>query len=178
MNSPLCTRRRATGFTLVELMIATSISGILASIAYPSFSGVLQKVRRTEAMVAMLQLQQGQERWRSGSARYGTLAEVGVASAVPGRHYLLSVVDPSATGHVAVAQAIEAQARDRACRYLLLGIESGNVSYRPGETEAATNDEQANRKCWNQPKNCSYPGAASAGGGVGRTVWPTMRLQM
>jgi Tfp pilus assembly protein PilE len=100
-------------------------------------------------MVAMLQLQQAQERWRSASRRYGTLAEVGVASVVPGRNYVLSVADPSATGYVATAQATGAQARDRACRYLLLGIEGGNTSYRSGETAAASNDEQVNRKCWN-----------------------------
>jgi DNA-binding Lrp family transcriptional regulator len=28
------------------------------------------------------------------------------------------------------------------------------------------------------PKNRSYPGAASAVGGVGRPIWPTMRWQM
>jgi hypothetical protein len=30
----------------------------------------------------------------------------------------------------------------------------------------------------NEPKNSSYPGAASTGGGVGKAVWPTMRWQM
>jgi type IV pilus assembly protein PilE len=142
-------RRHASGFTLIEAMIAAAISGVLASVAYPSFSAALQKVRRSEAMAAMLQLQQAQERWRSASHRYGTLAEVGVASAVPGRNYVLSVSDPSATGYVATAEATGAQARDRACRYLLLGIESGNVSYRSGDTSAAVNGEQENRKCWN-----------------------------
>ena len=29
-----------------------------------------------------------------------------------------------------------------------------------------------------EPKNSSYRGAESAGGGVGRPIWPTMRLQM
>jgi hypothetical protein len=29
-----------------------------------------------------------------------------------------------------------------------------------------------------QPKNSSYPGAASVGGGIGRPIWPTMRWQM
>jgi type IV pilus assembly protein PilE len=142
-------RRPAAGFTLLETMIATAISAVLASVAYPSFSAALHKVRRTEAMVAMLQLQQAQERWRSGSHRYGTLAEVGVASAVPGRNYLLSVTEPSITGYVAIAEASGAQARDRTCRYLRLGIESGNVSYRSGETAAAANAEEENRKCWN-----------------------------
>jgi hypothetical protein len=28
------------------------------------------------------------------------------------------------------------------------------------------------------PKNRSYPGAESVGGGVGRPIWPTMRWQM
>jgi hypothetical protein len=29
-----------------------------------------------------------------------------------------------------------------------------------------------------EPKNSSYPGAASVGGGVGRPICPTMRWQM
>ena len=28
------------------------------------------------------------------------------------------------------------------------------------------------------PKNCSYPGAESTGGGIGRSIWPTIRWQM
>ena len=100
-------------------------------------------------MVAMLQLQQAQERWRSGSNHYGTLAEVGVASAVPGGNYLLSLSDLTATGYRAIAQGKGAQAHDSACRYLILAFESGNLSYHSGETEAAANGEQANRKCWN-----------------------------
>ena len=69
-----CTPPPHAGFTLIELMIATSVSGVLSSIAYPSFSGALQKVRRTDALVAMMQVQQAQERWRANNSRYGTLA--------------------------------------------------------------------------------------------------------
>ena len=150
MNSSPCARHHSAGFTLIELMIATSISGVLASVAYPSFSGALQKMRRTEALVAMIQVQQAQERWRSASSRYGTLAEVGVASAVPGRNYLLSVAEPAATGYVAIAQATGAQAADRQCRYMKLSVESGNLTYESGDTEAAANNAQQNRQCWNQ----------------------------
>ena len=38
--------RRAAGFSLVELLVATSISGVLASIAYPTFTGSVHKIRR------------------------------------------------------------------------------------------------------------------------------------
>ena len=149
MNTCPFVRRRSAGFTLIEVMVATSISGLLASVAYPSFSGVLQKVRRSEALVAAMQIQQAQERWRAGSNRYGTLAEVGVGSVAPGRNYLLSVSAPSATGYVALAQATGFQAGDRLCRYMKLSVDGGNTVYSSGETEAATNNTQGNRQCWN-----------------------------
>lgn len=38
-------RRRAVGFTVVELMIALAIVGILASIAFPAYNGYREKVR-------------------------------------------------------------------------------------------------------------------------------------
>ncbi len=150
MKSSAATRRRAAGFTLVEVMVATSISGVLASLAYPSFSGAVQKVRRSEALVAMVQLQQAEERWRSASSRYGTLAEVGEVSIAPGRHYLLSVAEPSANGYVAIAAATGSQAGDRLCRYMKMSVDGGNAIYSSGETEATANDAQGNRQCWNQ----------------------------
>lgn len=149
MKNALSLRRRNAGFTLVEVMIATAVSGLLASVAYPSFSGTLQKVRRSEALVAAMQIQQAQERWRSGSNRYGTLAEVGVASVALGRNYLLSVSEPNATGYVALAQATGFQAGDRMCRYMKLSVDGGNAVYSSGETEATANDAQGNRQCWN-----------------------------
>ena len=141
---------RQRGFTLIELMIATSVSGVLASVAYPSFSGALHKVRRTEALVAMVQLQQAEERWRSGNSQYGSLAEVGVASVAPGRNYMLSVARQSATGYEALATATGSQATDRTCRFLKFSIDAGNGTYSSGQTEAVDNNAQANRQCWNQ----------------------------
>jgi type IV pilus assembly protein PilE len=141
--------RRVAGFTLVETVIATSIAGVLASVAYPSVAAALQKVRRSEALVAMMQLQQAEERWRSASARYGTLAELGLPSIATGGHYQLAVNDATGSGYVAVAQAIGAQSGDRQCRYLKLTLDAGNPSYRSGATEAVDNGTAANRQCWN-----------------------------
>ena len=143
-------RRRSTGFTLIEVMVATSITGVLASVAYPSFSGALHKVHRTEALVAVIQLQQAQERWRSGNSQYGSLAEIGVPSVAPRRNYLLSVARQSATGYEVMAAATGTQASDRSCRYLKFTVDAGNTAYASGDTEAVTNNAQANRQCWNQ----------------------------
>ncbi|HMN76794.1 MAG TPA: type IV pilin protein [Burkholderiaceae bacterium] len=142
-------RRRQAGFSLVELTIATAVSGVLASVAYPSYSAVAQKMRRTEALVSMIQVQQAQERWRSGNGRYGTIAEIGAAGAVAGRSYDFSVGALSASGYEVLAVATGAQARDIRCRFLRLVVDGGNVSTRSGSDDATDNPPQADRKCWN-----------------------------
>ena len=43
------------GFTLIELMVAMAVAGILAATAYPSFAGPLFKARRTDGITALLQ---------------------------------------------------------------------------------------------------------------------------
>ncbi len=149
MKSCKSSRRGNRGFTLVEMMVATSISGVLASVAYPSVSSALYKIRRSEALVAVMQLQQAQERWRSASSRYASLAELGLPSTAPGGNYRLSIAEPAANGYVAVAQATGTQAADRLCRYMKLSVDAGNLTYSSGETDAAANDAQVNRQCWN-----------------------------
>ncbi|MEX6435586.1 type IV pilin protein, partial [Escherichia coli] len=39
-------RRSVQGFTLVELMVAVAVVGILAAVAYPSYSESVRKGRR------------------------------------------------------------------------------------------------------------------------------------
>ena len=50
------------GFTLVELMIAVAIVGILASIAYPSYQDSVRKSRRADAKGALLGFANAMER--------------------------------------------------------------------------------------------------------------------
>jgi type IV pilus assembly protein PilE len=48
--------QRKTGFALMELMIVVAIVGILAAIAYPSYVDQVNKVRRTDAQTALIEL--------------------------------------------------------------------------------------------------------------------------
>ena len=141
-------RRRAAGFTLIEMLAAVSITGVLASIAYPSFEAPIQKARRTDALVALMQLQMAEARWHSYNRRYATLDELGAVSVSANRHYTLQVVSVDDDGFALRATATGLQARDQACRYLTLSVSGANVVQASGPSADATNPAAANRRCW------------------------------
>jgi type IV pilus assembly protein PilE len=62
--------RRSHGFTLIELMIAVAIVGILARLAYPAYMQSVRKSHRADAKAALLDLAQREERYRSTANVY------------------------------------------------------------------------------------------------------------
>lgn len=68
----------ANGFTLMELMITVVIIGILASIAYPSYTRYVAETRRSDATINLLRIAALQEKFFTECGRYAdTLGAAG-----------------------------------------------------------------------------------------------------
>jgi len=142
--------RRSAGFTLIETMIAVGIAGVVSGIAYPSLEAQVLRARRTDALVALLQAQLAQERFRANNASYGSLAEVGVRPTSPSGHYQVAVVSSDAAGFELLASAVASQARDTRCRHLRLAFADATLTYASGSDANTTNGTAANRACWSR----------------------------
>jgi type IV pilus assembly protein PilE len=66
------------GFTLIELMVAVAIVGILAAIAIPSYQESMRKSRRADAEAALFSLANGLER---NFTQFNTYCDTGTTSA-------------------------------------------------------------------------------------------------
>lgn len=131
--------RRAAGFTLMELLIVVAIVGILAAIAYPSYTDSVRKSRRAEAKTALSDLAARQEQYMTNNKTYAsTLAQLGITSAntSPGSWYTLSIpTTGTPTGSATIisftlqATPQRDQAQDAKCMSLTLtstGVKSAS----------------------------------------------------
>lgn len=93
-------RRRTLGFTLIELMIALAVIGILAAIAYPSYQSAMVKNRRASAQAHLMDIAQREQQYLLDNRAYtDQLSDLGVTTPTDvSAYYSISV--PIGTGSV------------------------------------------------------------------------------
>jgi len=87
------------GFTLIELMIAVAVVGILAAIAYPSYQDSVRKSRRADAKSALLDAAQREERVFTENNQYtATLGTGGLnlSATTTDGYYTLAITNAAA----------------------------------------------------------------------------------
>lgn len=76
---------RQRGFTLIELMITVAVVGILAAVAYPSYTQYIVRANRSAAQSFMFAVANKQEQYMLDARRYagGATALTDLGMAVP-----------------------------------------------------------------------------------------------
>ena len=85
----------AQGWTLTELLISLALMGTLAALALPAYLQQQRQARRSDAEVALQQLQIDQARWRGQHDRYAdSLTALGWSSDLSprGQYQILSLI--------------------------------------------------------------------------------------
>jgi type IV pilus assembly protein PilE len=123
--------RRDSGVSLLELLVALALVGLLATLAYPSYRGVLLRAHRLEAIDALLGLATAQERFYVAHGRYADRLDDGsgslepglaVAAVTSGGHYRLAVTAPGGADFTATATVLAGSGQEADERCSLFSI--------------------------------------------------------
>lgn len=149
----MTTIKKHQGFTLIELMITVAILGILAAIAYPSYTAQVQKSRRADAQVALQEIAQRQEAYFLRNRSYAKdVTQLGYAATSAEGQYGLSIAPTpgtctglaaaACTGYVASAAPAtgKPQVHDKPCQELTLNNR--------GTKTAKNSSNAASTVCW------------------------------
>jgi type IV pilus assembly protein PilE len=153
------------GFTLIELMIAVAIVGILAAIAYPSYVEHVYRSRRAEAEATLMELAQWMERNYMLNSNYNKdsqkkdIDNTALQAPIQGRTVLsyydfaFVVGTLAANAFTLSATAKGTQANDK-CPVLTLSSNGEKCAYAAVDATVAASCPAANKnlveQCWSR----------------------------
>lgn len=96
--------RHTRGLTLIELMIALAVVGLLSAIAMPNYQNHLQRAHRNNAKAALVRVSQFMERAATANGMYpnANLVPAGVL-VVEGGRYTLALASTNGAAYTATA---------------------------------------------------------------------------
>jgi type IV pilus assembly protein PilE len=110
---------KSNGFTLIELMITVAIIGILASIAYPSYTDFVMRSNRSEAQRELMRFANLQEQVFVDTRSYASdMKGLGLSTVnfnTSSKNYVIKVLNQTATTFTLRAIGKQNQVNDSGC---------------------------------------------------------------
>lgn len=137
-------KRRSQGFSLIELLIAMAILGIIMAVAVPSYSAYVTESRRVDAQIALRDQAQKMERCRTQTFTYVGCKPTADADS-PDGYYTIGFGTPTKSAYTLTATPVtgKSQASDAACTTLTL-----NQTGLTGATGSSVNTTDPDGDCW------------------------------
>jgi type IV pilus assembly protein PilE len=134
---------RTRGFTLIELMIAVAVVGIITAIALPAYRSYVLRGNRTDAIRTLTFYQQALERCYSQNFTYIGCAQIPAlpVASTQGYYSITMVPAATATSYTLVANATGTQAADTQCTSMQVSQNGAQQAF-----DDAMNDTTAT--CW------------------------------
>ena len=145
---------KTTGFSLIELMVAVSIIGILAMIAYPGYMSHVTKTRRAEAMNFLLQDAIELERFYTENGCYRNKGTDKVCNNSDDTNPPLTYSRSPATGTLFYTISLDAASGSNGSTYTL----TADPANTPQANDGKLTLDNTGTRCWDKNPSCTPKG--------------------